>query len=160
DYPLKDYLKNTGVSSFIAIPIREHWLVRELVTLSFSQTQVFDVQQRRLYEALTDQIGIVLQSHRLLRDTQPSAAQLSNQVRVLQLVNQLSATISAVEDEQALLDQSVRVLVEAVGVDHCAIVMINPQETTATIVSEYPNTGVIGEQTELSNYEPYQLIRE
>jgi hypothetical protein len=91
---LVDFLKNSGIGSFVSIPTRESGLVRELITISFSTPQTFSASQRRLFEGLSDQIGIVLQSHRLLRDTQLSASQLGGQVRILQLVNQLSNAIS------------------------------------------------------------------
>lgn len=160
DYPLSDFLKTSGVNSFVSIPIREGNLVRELVTLSFTYAQDFTESQRRLYEGLSNQIAIVLQSHRLLRDTQLSASQLSNQVRVLQLVNQLSAAINTVQDEQALLDQSARVLTEAVGVDHSGIVLVNIQETLGTVVSEHPSLGTLGIQIDMTDNELYHVIRD
>jgi GAF domain-containing protein len=160
DYPLVDFLKNSNIGSFISIPIRENALVRELITISFTTPQTFTARQRRLYEGLSDQIAIVLQSHRLLRDTQLSASQLGSQVRILQLVNQLSSMISTSQDEQTLLDQSARVLAEAIGVDHTGIVLVNPQETTGSVVSEYPAMGTIGTQIELEQNELYQIIRQ
>ena len=160
DNPMADFYRNLGLRSSISIPIREQGLMRESVNLTFNYPQTFTIQQRRLYEGLSNQIGIVLQSHRLLRDTQLSASQLSNQVRVLQLVNQLSATINTVQDEQGLLDQSARVLTEAVGVDHSGIVLVNLQETLGTVVSEHPSLGTVGIQIDMSNNELFHVIRD
>jgi len=160
DYPLGDFSRMQGVRSSISIPIRERDMVREAITITFDYPQVFDERKHRLYEALSDQIGIVLQSHRLLRDTQSSAAQLGSQVRMLRLVNQLSATISTVQDEQTLLDEAARVLTEAVGVDHSGIVLVNIQGTLGTVVSEYPGIGTLGTQIEVSNTELIQMIRD
>lgn len=160
DNPMIDFYRSSGIRSSIVLPIREQGMMRAMINIAFSEPQLFSPAQRRLYEAISDQIAIVLQSHRLLRDTQMSASQLGSQVRILQLVNQLSTTISTSQDEQTLLDQSARVLAEAVGVDHSGIVIVNPQETSGTVVSEYPPLGTIGVQIDLEQNEIYQIMRQ
>lgn len=159
DHPMADYYRTIGVKSSISIPIRERGLVREAVILTFNYSQTFDSRQRRLYEALSDQIGVVLQSHRLLRDAQVSASQLGGQVRVLQIVNQLAMTLSNTQDEDELLEHSARALVEATGVDHCGIVIVNPQETLGRVASEYPALGALNLQIDMTSNELYQIIR-
>ncbi|MEO8610587.1 MAG: GAF domain-containing protein [Chloroflexota bacterium] len=158
--PMTPFYRTSNIRSSIVLPVREQGLMRQSINITFSEPQTFGPALRRLYEGISDQIAIVLQSHRLLRDTQMNASQLGNQVRVLQLVNQLSSMISTSQDEQTLLDESAHVLAEAVGVDHIGIVIVNPQESSGTVVSEYPMLGTIGTQIELEQNELYQLIRE
>jgi GAF domain-containing protein len=159
-HPMADFFSQNSAKSAISIPIRDHNVVRQVVNLLFSYEQTFTTEQRRLYEALGDQISIVLQSHSLLRDAQVSASQLSNQVRVLQIVNQLAVTLSSVQEESDLLDHSARAITEATGVDHCGILIVNPQETLGTVVAEYPALGTLNLQIDVTNNELYHLIRD
>ncbi|MBI5667321.1 MAG: GAF domain-containing protein [Chloroflexi bacterium] len=160
DDPLRGVSQQWGARSYIAMTLRQSGLVREAISLGFAAPQVFDERQRRLYAALSDQISIVLQNHRLLRETQVSAGELSQQVRLLQILNQLVMTISSAHDEPMLLDTSCRALIEATGLDHCAIAMIAPTATTAQVISEYPLEGTIGVQIPLVDNPMYDTIHQ
>ncbi len=158
--PLADVMRQRGVRSYAAIMLRERDLVREAISVGFDRAQVFDDRQRRLYAALADQISIVLQNHRLLRESQISARELSKQVRLLQIINQLALTISSTQDEKTLLDTSCRALVEATGIDHCSIALITPSATASQVASEYPARGTVGVQIPLADNAVYQIVRD
>ena len=163
EHPLAEFYRQMNIRSSVAIPIRENNQIREVVNLNFDYPQTFTSQQRRLYDALSDQISIVLQSHRLLRDVQVNASQLGSQVRVLQIVNQLAMMLGSTQDESELLDRATRALTEATGVDHSSIILYNTLENTGTVVSEYPWQGAI--QTQINTvsdplFEPLQKAQE
>lgn len=160
DDPLSDFSRQYGTQSYVAITLRQGGLVQEAISLGFAAPQVFDERQRRLYTSLSDQIGIVLQNHRLLREAQVSASELSKQVRLLQILNQLVTTISSASDEQTLFDASCQALIEATGLDHCSIAMIAPTATSSQVVSEYPVRGTVGVQIPLADNRLYEIIRD
>ncbi len=149
--PLAYFSRQYGVNSYAAIAVREGGLIRESVSIGFAEPRIFSPQERRLYEALADPIGIVLQTHRLLRESRRAALDLSKQVRVLQIINDLAITISTIRDEKTLLDQSSQVIVAATGADHCGIALLTAAETASQVVSEYPSHGTIGVQIPLAD---------
>ncbi|NWG16132.1 MAG: GAF domain-containing protein [Chloroflexi bacterium] len=157
--PLADFSRQSGVNSYIAIAVREGGLIREGISIGFAEPRSFSPQERRLYEALADPIGIVLQTHRLLRESRQAAHGLSKQVRVLQIINDLAISISATRDEKLLLDQSSQVIVAATGVDHCGIALVNPSETVSQVVSEYPAHGTIGVQIPLTDNPVFGILQ-
>ncbi len=144
EHPLAEFSLNNGSHSSISILIRENTRVRETVTVAFSYPQRFDDRQRRFYEAISDQIAIVLQNHRLLRDAQVTAAQLSRQVQTLQTINQFGSVINAITDEKTLLDTSAELVVELLGIDHCGIVLVVEDGAYGVVSSEYPPHGSLG----------------
>jgi GAF domain-containing protein len=160
DNPLLEFSRGSDVRSYISFLVRERGVLQEAVNISFNYPQVFNTARRRLYEALSDQIGIVLQSHRLLREAQVSAAQLSEQVRVLETLNHLGTVISATQDEQVLLDRTAHALATATGADHCGIVVFNPNMTIGRVASESPLSGLAGTQIDLKDNVPFNYIRE
>lgn len=159
DDPLSHFSQQYGLSSYVSIALHEQGLVREAISLGFSQARVFTEQERRLYESTADQINILLQTQRLMRETQVTAHELSQRVRLLQIVNQLAITVSTTQDEKQLLDQSCRAIVEATGCGHCAIAIITPSETSAQVVSEHPLHGAIGVHIPLANNTMYDQMR-
>lgn len=160
NHPLADFARQRGVRSYAAISRRERGLVREAILVGYDRAQVFDAGQRRLYAALADQINIVLQNHHLLREAQISANELSKQVRLLQIINQLALTISSTQDETALLDTSCRALFEATGIDHCSIALITASGAASQVASEYPVRGTVGVQIPMADNPVYQIVRD
>ncbi|HEX2906474.1 MAG TPA: GAF domain-containing protein, partial [Phototrophicaceae bacterium] len=142
--PMLDFSKQNNIRSAVIIWARERGLVWELIMIGFANPQVFEERQRRQYEVLADQINVVLQTHRLLRETRSSASRLSQQIILLQTINQLTLTISSATDEKNLLDKSCRLMVETTNVDHCSIALLIPAETATQVVSEYPTRGTLG----------------
>lgn len=142
--------KNQEVGSCIMIPIYERGSLRDLITVAFDHPTEFDSKMRRLYTSLRDQIGIVLQSQRLLQESQVSAAQLSSQVHILQALNRVASMIGMARDEKQLLDEITQTLVETVGADYCRVLMLDASGKTAIIESEYPDDGSVGSRFDIA----------
>jgi GAF domain-containing protein len=157
---LHDALKQANARSYVAIIVREQGAVEDFIAIAYDRPQNFDGKTRRLYQAVSDQIGIVLQNHRLLRDAQTSAIQLSRQVRVLQTLNRLSTGISSFQSEKELLDYTAQSLVTALNIDHVGLVLFEPNQDVGTVVSEYPRHGAIGMQIDLRTNGMVRALKE
>jgi len=158
--PMDDMLKAEQTRSSVILIVREHGMIQDYIAVAFNQRQVFDSRTRRLYNAVADQIGIVLQNQRLLRDAQRSARQLTQQVRVLQGLNRLSTGISSFQTENELLDYAAESLVNALGVDHIGIALFKSSDDQGTVVSEYPPTGTVNAKVETRNSVMLNALRE
>lgn len=157
--PLVELAHQYNLRSYALVSLREGGLVREAIGIGFDKPQVFDERRQRLYQAIADQISIVLQNYRLLHEAQVSASEYSRQVRLLQIINQLATTISSSQDEKTLLDTSCRALVEATGLDHSSIALVTPAATASQVLSEHPLRGTVGVQIPLADNAAYETLR-
>ncbi|GAB4529432.1 MAG: hypothetical protein OHK0046_49310 [Anaerolineae bacterium] len=150
--PVSQLSYDSGIRSMVVIPVYDGQKLVQQVGFNYPRPRQFDSQTRRLFDAIRDQITIVLQNQRLLRETQRAMAGLGSRVRVLQTINEVSAQLVAAPDEQALLDLTCEVLYQALQVDHVGVVLneARGESTFGTIVSEFPLTGVLGQQVENS----------
>ncbi len=140
-------LKNMAevpVSSFVMLPIYQRNHLTDIILILFSQPQTFDERVGRQYTALRDQMSIVLQSMALLQEAQVSAAQLTTQVQVLEVLNRLALNISMAHDEQTLLAGVSREIIQIFNADHIGIVLLEPYGDFGTVVNEYPDIGTVG----------------
>lgn len=144
-------LKTEKARSYVAIVIRRGGVIEDFIAVAYDHPQVFDSRIRRLYTAVADQIGVVLQNQRLLRTAQDSAAQFQQQVRVLEGLNRLSAGIGSFQTERDLLDYAAQSLVLAIGVDHVGIALFEAREEMGSVVAEFPSHGALGSKVETRN---------
>ncbi len=151
DHPLQEFIRAQNTKSYIAIPVHEHGQIQHVIGISFDQPRTFDLLTRRLYESLSDQISIIFQNQHLLLETQVSAVELGKQVEVLQNINQLAITLSTIQEEKALFERSSEMLVNTLKVDHCGIVLADPDGVTGTVAGEYPTLGTVGARIVLAN---------
>lgn len=149
--PLHSALRLKDARSYIIIIVRVDALIEDVIAVAYDHAQVFDSRIRRLFHAVSDQIGIVLQNQRLLGNARAIAQQLAQQVQVLQGLNRLSSGISSFRSEQELLDYATESLTTALGIDHVGIVLFEAQEDLGTVVSEYPDHGAVGSKIETRN---------
>ncbi|HVU09634.1 MAG TPA: GAF domain-containing protein [Phototrophicaceae bacterium] len=145
---IRTLFPNNPPRSLIAIIVREHGQIEDMIGVIYQQPHQFDNRTRRLYNAVADQIGIVMQNQRLLRTAQANAEQLTRQVRVLEGLNRLSSGISNFRTEKELLDYASQSLVDALGVDHVGIVLFEPSDNQGTVISEYPVSQAVGSKVE------------
>ncbi|MCC6803349.1 MAG: GAF domain-containing protein, partial [Anaerolineae bacterium] len=149
--PLHSALQLKDARSYIIILVRERGVVEDIIAVAYDRAEVFDSRTRRLFTAIADQIGIVLQNQRLLENARLAAHELAQQVQVLQGLNRLSSGISSFRTEKELLDYATLNLTTALGVDHVGIVLFEPQEDLGVVVSEYPDHGAVGSKIETRN---------
>lgn len=146
DDPLYSYLREQGIKlmSSVIIPVSDGEELRHQIHIGFHTPNLFTDRDRRLYVSLRDQARVVLENQRLLRDISTGAAELGQQVRVLQAINQLAASLATVRDEAELMNEAALALVTALRVDHVGITLLNPDQLSATVVGEYPAAGAVG----------------
>lgn len=158
--PLALVVRSQGFKALIAITLYDQGLPSDLILVSYDQPQRFDAGLRRLFDAISEQISIVLQNQRLLRDTQINAHQLGRQVRLLESLNNLAELSNTVQNEDVLLDQAIRIMVNTLDVDHGGIVLLDPQGIMGTVTSEHPNHGTVGLELNMADNPAMGPLRE
>lgn len=158
--PLNPVLREMGAASYILLIIRERGQIEDLIAVTFEEPTIPDTRTFRLYVAVTDQITIVLQNQRLLRDTQANAVQLSRQVRVLQAVNRLATGIGSFQSEKELFDYVIEVMTTSMNADHGGAMLFDPMLHYGTVVSEYPASGTVGVRLDMRGNALFEALRQ
>jgi len=158
-HPLHDMITARNAASYVVINIRERGQIQDFVAITFDFQQEFEERTRRLYAAVADQTTIVLQNQRLLIDAQSSALKATQQLRTLQILNRMSIELSNIADENALLDYSIQVITETLGVDHGGMVLIEPSEDQGIVRAEFPATGTLGQIVPFENNTVVELLQ-
>lgn len=144
DYPLKTLRLQQNILSSITIPVYDGDQRRAQIILVWSQPQQFDQRTRRLVRTIQSQATIVLRNRQLLAEIQASVAQTQQQVRLLQLLNEIASKNEAEQDETTLLQSGAEALVTATGFDHASIFMLEVDRRSALLTAEYPGTRAFG----------------
>jgi GAF domain-containing protein len=120
--------------------------------------EISELQRNNLF-AIADQLALTIENRQLLSDTKITAESLSTQVRALRTINDLASVLSSLQNETAVMDKTVRALVDAVNVDHVGITLISDGGDIATVVSEYPKFGSVGMTFSAKNDEFQRRLR-
>jgi GAF domain-containing protein len=145
-HPIHAIAELQNFKSYVVLRLIDRAIVTDLITINFSKPQQFNAGAQRLFETIADQIAIVVQNQRLLRDAQISAEQLGRQVRVLETINLLATGIETIQDDNEFLNQSIQSMVETLDVQHGIIMLFAPTAEFRRIVAEYPGRGAVGVQ--------------
>ncbi len=141
-------LRSEGIGSSISLPIVEQGRRERQINLTWEHPRAFDAQVRRVLETARTQITLVLRNRQLLQVTRESARESGLQAQVLRQLNSLMSRSDVQRNESSLLDETARLLMEATGMDHVGIALMNRDKNTATVVSEYPDTNSTGQTVE------------
>jgi GAF domain-containing protein len=151
-YPMAGFLTGQGIGSAIDVLIRGGGKITDVITVGFRLPQRFDERQQRLYAAVADQVGIVMQNHQLLREAQISADRADQQVSQLRSINLLMSQMLSATDEKSLMNLATETLVRLLGIDHSGIVLIDPDDPNlGHVVAEYPKHGAEGAPIDARN---------
>ncbi len=152
DYPISEFIRASGAHSFVNIIVRQGNRVQQLINMSFVEARQFSAAERRLFASLSDQISIVMQNHRLLREAQWNAGEMSRRVGQLQGINQVSSRILRASNESEMVNETSEALVNLLGIDHCGITLIDPNDPDFLIVAgEFPLNGALNVRLPLKN---------
>lgn len=157
--PLRDVRLQQGILSNITIPLMEDNKRRGQISIVWSEPRRFDETTRRLLRAIQAQVTIVLQNRRLITEIRASAQQSEQQVRYLRLLNDLATAASMEQNERALVAKAAQILVEATGCDHTGISIFDADGLQATIMGDYPDTGIMGYKIQIEGGIP-SLLKE
>jgi len=143
----RSILENASKGAFLTLPLTgTNRRLFGLVNFASDSPGRMPFNRTRALRNLVDQLAIVVENQRLLRDSQTSATQLSSQVRVLETINELANSLTNAPDEKTLLDQTCTALVNALGINHASISLMDESKQFVSIVSEYPDMSSVGIQ--------------
>ncbi|MEO1162902.1 MAG: GAF domain-containing protein [Chloroflexota bacterium] len=100
--------------------------------------------ERDVFKSIAQQAGAIIQKQQLLEASQATASESSQQAQILQMMN----TLLSGQDTDSLLADAARILQEATGINHVGIAMRNMRDGIVRVVSEYPDTGLVGSALE------------
>jgi signal transduction histidine kinase/CheY-like chemotaxis protein len=106
------------------------------------------------------QIALALENHRLLGETKRSLATLEKRTQRLTSLHQLATMLNHTLDLNEVLQRTSRLLVELFEVDHVGVLRLNAHDGHLYLVSEYPETGAIGELVVRKNTPDYHTSME
>ncbi|MCU0480716.1 MAG: GAF domain-containing protein [Anaerolineae bacterium] len=139
-----NYLVEQGVFSTYNVRLRVAGRVIGVMNLGKEVGyEISPLQQNNLF-AIADQLALTIENRRLLNDTQVVAESLSTQVRALRIINDLSSALGSLQDENAVMEKTVRALVDAVNIDHVGITLLTDGGDKAVVVAEHPKVGTVG----------------
>lgn len=143
-----------GVRSSAIIYISDGNRVTQQITVAYGEKRTFAPRIRRLYNAILQQLEVVAENQRLVRDTQITAARLGNQIGVMRTLNELAISIPSMENEHELAVTVCRAIVSALQVDHAGVALLDDKGTLARLIGEYPD--IVGIGAEITQDNPLQ----
>ncbi|NWF68605.1 MAG: GAF domain-containing protein [Chloroflexi bacterium] len=135
--------------SWIGVPMLFHERFIGLITLDKFEVDFYHEQDAKTAFAVARQAAIAVENARLYAQVEDNLRVMKKRARRLAAIHRLSIIISATLDRATVLNTAAHMLTEMFEVDHCGIVLLDNvlQKTDsgdATVVAEYPDTGVIG----------------
>lgn len=166
-------LEDGGVRSYVHIPVSIDGHPVIGMGIASRELHTFSSDNLDALRNAADQVGAIVYSRTLieranqsravaedmLQQTQIAAEALGQRVTLLQAINELAMMTASSQDYQTLLDTGSRVVVELTKVNHCGIVIINPDQVSATVVSEYPPQNAVGAQLSMENNGLWDALR-
>ena len=148
----------TNTRSELAVPLTLNDEVIGVFNVSSERIGAFEENDLQIITALANQVAMALENARLLNQMEAYAAELERQTQSLELLHDLSLSISAALREQDLLHTVAEQLCSLVQVEHCAVLWIDADENKVWVAAEHPLTGSVGQQMSLHQVPAVQRI--
>ena len=155
DYYIPD---GTNTRSELAVPLTLNDEVIGVFNVSSERTGAFEESDLRIITALANQVAIALENARLLNQMEAQATHLARQAQSLEVMHDLSLSISAALREQDLLDTVTRRLCALLEAEHCAVLRIDAHKDKVWVAAEHPRAGAAGRQMSLHQVSAMQHI--
>lgn len=101
---------------------------------------------------LAMQLGPAMLQH--LKAPSPRTGRLIRQIDMMRSLYEVTRDFSSALDSPEMLKRAARSLVETLRIDHVGIVVFDYKERIGTVISEYPDNGILG--TRISMVSPLQ----
>jgi GAF domain-containing protein len=155
DYYIPD---GTNTRSELAVPLALNKKVIGVLNVSSERTGAFEESDLQIVTAVANQVAIAIENARLLSQNEATDTELKEQERKLDLLRDLSLSISTALRQQDLLDTIAQQLVPLIEVEHCAVLWIEQDENRAWVAAEYPPQNTLGQQMSLRQVPAVQRI--
>lgn len=133
---MRTFYETLQMRGVLIMPLRAAGRPVGAMLIGTQEPWLFDERQLRIYQTLTDQAAITIQSRRLLAEAQRRALQL-------QTTAQVSKAATSILDLSELFNQTVNLVKDSFNYDHVQIFLVSPDETDAVLVA---STGEAGRQ--------------
>lgn len=153
--PLKDVPLHQEVLRLQQVRQIEHTLLIPLSNVTGSALLIIDFTSQDTPEdtkslfLIGHYIGLLIESRvpatTTSRPDSPSQALISS----TQFLHRFTEQLRSIDDEQQLVDAASKTLVDATGVSHAGITLVNPDGRFATVASEYPPQDSVGSQIDM-----------
>jgi GAF domain-containing protein len=145
DDSVRVWLKSLKIRALYALNFRINSQVKGFIALNDThRPMLIDETEIVVFRSLVEQTGTIIANRQLLEASRQSAEQSVEQVRMLNIINELTIIANSQQGEVVLLDTAARLLHDATQVDHIGIVIGDDSRTKGTVISEYPKTGATG----------------
>ncbi|MGB7341233.1 MAG: GAF domain-containing protein [Phototrophicaceae bacterium] len=153
----KQWLSNQNINSIYMMPLWVNSRLSAFIGIADTQ-QVFTLThlEKELFQNIAHQASIAIEKQHLLEQSQVSAQQSNEQVRVLRLINALVSEANSGELDKPLLQKTSDILLDITDVDHVGIVMREGDQ--AYVVSEAPSQGFIAYSIEMGADSIHSLL--
>jgi GAF domain-containing protein len=148
----------TNTRSELAVPLTLNNEVIGVLNVSSERTGAFEESDLRIVTALANQVAIAIENARLLNQMEAQAAELERRTQSLDLLHDLSLSISAAVRQQDLLHTVTEQLASLPQVEHCAVLWIDADESKVWVAAEHPLAGSVGQQMSLHQVPTVQRI--
>lgn len=156
----REALTERNAESLLILPLHSGDQLMGILYVEYSRQAHFPLRKLRSMQTLASQISLVLTNRQLFEDAEESAVRLNRQRRNLQLLNRIATGIGRFENEQAMFDFALEIMVQALNTDHAGLVMLQDDNTLGLVASEYPNTGTVGTILSMTNNPLFDIFIE
>jgi GAF domain-containing protein len=135
--PALQYAAGMGIRANIVIPIYTENKLTQQINITYPVMRTFDARTRRLYAAVRDQITIILENQRLLREAQNAAERLGLQARQFQAIAAFGQAVQSTLDVEVLLESILRETPNILEADHLSVLMIDRKRGSLAAVAVF-----------------------
>jgi len=152
------HLVTQEIGAFVSIPLLLARRLTGVLLLTNPTPQSMPDEMLLGLQQLAGEIALVLENRALVPALRSAASQMSRQVQLLESVNTLATAINTAQDENQLLDESIRIITSTLNVNHGGLMMIDVEQMRSMVVSEYPARGAVGLQLDLVGSDLFGLV--
>jgi GAF domain-containing protein len=148
----------TNTRSELAVPLVLNKKVIGVLNVSSERTGAFEESDLQIVTAVANQVAIAIENARLIGQNEANGIELEARKQKLELLRDLSLSISTALRSQDLLDAIAHQLVSLIEVAYCAVLWIDQEENRVWVAASHPSQDTLGYQMSLQQVPAVQRI--
>ncbi len=145
------YIPPDAPESLLMVPMYARNRVIGVLSAESRREGAFDDSDLQMMLTFASSVAVALENAQLHEQVAANLESIRQRADRLARMHRAATAISATLDTRTVLNSAARLLTEVFAVPHCGIVLINPDDSTALLAAEYPETGSVGSLVSLSN---------